>query len=73
MLRGVTSDVIPWRLRFNEEMHLDLNSGIAIDGAESHAMHLAFVRPAQRGPGGLAEERAPSGRASIYRVLEFRR
>jgi hypothetical protein len=65
MLRSVASDVIPCRLRPNEDMHLDLNSGIAIDGAESHAMHLAFVRPAERGPAGLAEEQAPSRRRRI--------
>ena len=60
MLRRIAADLIPWRLRPNEDMHLDLNSGVATDAAQSHAMHLALVRPAQGGAGDLAEAQAPS-------------
>ena len=56
MLRGIAANLIPWRLRPNEDMHLDLNSGIAVDAAQSHAMHLALVRPAQPGAAGLAKD-----------------
>ena len=69
MLRGVAPDVIPWRLRSNEDVHLDLNSGIAIDGPESHAMHIAFMRPAERSPAGLAEEQTPSRCRRIMRQV----
>jgi hypothetical protein len=46
-------------------MHLDLNSGIAIDATQAHAMHLALVRPAQRSAAGLAKAQAPSRRRLI--------
>jgi hypothetical protein len=59
MLGGVAPNVIPWRLRPNKDVHLDLNSGIAIDATESNAMHVAFVCPAEGAPTGLAEDSFP--------------
>ena len=71
MLRCVAPDVIPWCLRPDEDVHLDLNSGIAIDRAESYSMHLAFLRPAERGPASLAEEQTPSRRRRIVGQVLF--
>jgi hypothetical protein len=52
-------------------MHLDLNSRIAIDAAQSHAMHLALVHPAQRSTAGLAKAQAPSRRRLILGQVLF--
>ena len=61
MLRGVSADVIPWRFRPNEDVHLDLNSRITVYSAEGHSMHLAFVHPTECRSTGFAEAQAPSG------------
>jgi hypothetical protein len=65
MLRGTAADVVPRCLRANEYMHRDLNTGIAVNGTESHSMHLPFMYPTECGPTGLAEAQAPSGRRLI--------
>src|SRR5262245_21921100 len=45
ILRGVAADVIPGRLRANEDMHFNLNSGITVNGTQSDSVHFASARP----------------------------
>lgn len=68
---GVAADVVPWRLRPNEDMHLDLDARIALNGAESHSMNFAFMHPTECGPAGLAEAQAPSGRRLVPSQIIF--
>jgi hypothetical protein len=55
MLWGGTADVIPRRLRPYENVHLDFNPGIAIDGPEGHPVYLSLVHSTYRSSTGFAE------------------
>src|SRR5262245_1115230 len=61
VLRCIAADVIPRRLRADEDVLLDLDAGIAVDAAERHAVNDVTVPTAQRGAAGAAEREAPSG------------
>jgi hypothetical protein len=71
MLRGVATDVIPRRLRSNEDVHLDLNARIAVNCTESDSMYFALVRPTERGTAGLAEAQTPSRSGLILSQIVF--
>jgi len=62
MLRGVAADVIPRCLRSNEDVHLDLNAGVAVNCTETDSMYFALVHPTERGTAGFAEVQTPSRR-----------
>ncbi len=47
-LRRIPTNVIPRRPRTDEEMHLDLNTWIAIDTTKGDTMHLTVMSPTQR-------------------------
>jgi hypothetical protein len=59
-LRSAAADVVPRRLRPNEDVHLDLDARIAIDAAQRHPMHLAVADAAECGAAALAETKAPA-------------
>jgi hypothetical protein len=65
MLRCITADMVPRRLRPDKDMHLDLDTGITVNGTESHSMHFPSVHPTERSAAGPAEAQAPSGRGLI--------
>jgi hypothetical protein len=71
MLRGVAADVIPWRLRSNEDMHLDLNARIAVNCTESNSMYFVLVGPTEGSPTGPAEAQSPSRRGLIPSQVIF--
>jgi hypothetical protein len=55
ILRRIAADVVPGRLRADEDVHFNLNARIAVNGTESHSVHFAVVYPTQRAPTGFAE------------------
>jgi len=69
--RGVAADVIPWRLRSDEDVHFDLNARIAVDCAEGNPMYLALVHPTECGPAGTAEVQTPSRRRLVLTQVLF--
>jgi hypothetical protein len=71
MLRGIAADVIPWCLRSNEDVHLDLNARIAVDRTESNSVYSALVHPTECGPAGIAEAQTPARRRLILGEVLF--
>jgi hypothetical protein len=69
VLRGVAADVIPWRLRSNEDVHLDLNARIAINCTESNSVYFALVHSTECGAAGPAEAQTPSRRRLVLRQV----
>lgn len=55
MLRGIATDVVPRGFGADENMHFYLNTGVAVDGTQGHAMHLPFMRTTECRPAGFAE------------------
>jgi hypothetical protein len=71
MLWGVATDVIPRRLRSNEDVHLNLNAWIAVNCTESDSMYLSLVHSAERGTAGLTEAQTPSRSGLILSQIVF--
>jgi len=65
ILRGVAADVIPRRLRADEDMLFNLNARITVNATQSDSMHFALVHPTERGPAGFAETPTPAGHGFI--------
>ena len=62
VLRRIATNVIPRGPGPNEDMHTDLDAGIAIHAAQRNAMDLAVVGAAKGGPAFPAELQSPSRR-----------
>lgn len=53
--------MIPRSPGVDEDVHLDLNTWIAIDATKRHAVHLIAGSATQRASAGPTEAQAPSG------------
>ena len=69
VLRGASSNMIPWSLGTNENMHLDLDAGVTVDGTESYPMHIIFMSSAKCRSAGATKAEAPSRRRLIVREV----
>ena len=59
--------MIPGGFGTDEDVPVDLNAWITVDGTESHPMYGAFVSSTDRGSASPAEAQAPSRRRLITR------
>jgi hypothetical protein len=57
--------MIPLRLGTNENMHVDLNAGVTVDGTESYPMHIIFMSSTKSRSAGATKAEAPSRRGLI--------
>jgi hypothetical protein len=64
-LRRVASDFVPWRLGPSENVSLDRNARVAVNGTERDPMHFAIVKAAQGRPADTAEGDAPALRVEV--------
>lgn len=67
----ISADDIPGRFGACEDVHLDSNTRITIDAAESYAMHLSVVCPAEGRSARTTEAKAPSRRRFVVREVLF--
>ena len=61
VLRRLPTNVIPRGFGPDEDVHLDLNTRVAVHAPERHSMHFSGNRAAQRTAAMTAEAQAPSG------------
>ena len=62
-MRGAAAYMIPGSLGIDEDVHLDLYAGIAINAAERDPMYGSVACPAERGATTAAKAQAPPWRS----------
>lgn len=71
VLRGVSTYVIPGRLRSYEDVHRYPNAGISVHATKGHAMDHSVVDSAQRRSTSAAERHAPAGGCFVVNQIPF--
>ena len=73
VLGRLTTNVVPWSLGSDEDMHLQLHARVAVDSTERYPVHLSFMHPAERGAAAAAKAQAPAGSGLVASQVVFAR
>jgi hypothetical protein len=71
VLGGAPADVVPRSFGTDEDVHIDLDTGVAVHGSERHTVHFSGGRAAQRAATATTEAKAPSESGFVVAQIVF--